>query len=374
MATIKKDKLPKGISWREERKCYLGRVTHDGKTECLYDKDWKRLNIRLQELRVELDKGTYIKGSNVTLNKWFDEWMEQYKKRTIRISTYSCYVGHFDYYVRDTIGKKKLKDVTTDDIQKLYNDLRDRDFSLGTIKLVNVVLGSCFNKAVQKQMIATNPVMMAELPKCKEKKEKYVFSQEEQVKFMEYVENSYLKDFFRCVLMTGMRNGEARALRWGDVEFIKKKIYIVHTLIGDTVKERELGPVKTKTSKREVPMVSKVYEELRNLKIKADEAGIGSLENFVFCLPNGEPISRFRVEDELARIEKKMKEDGVLTGHITCHTLRHAFATRAVETGVQPQVLKTILGHKNLSVTMDLYAHVLGDTKEKEMKLMEKVF
>lgn len=69
-----------------------------------------------------------------------------------------------------------------------------------------------------------------------------------------------------------------------------------------------------------------------------------------------------------------MLEDGVPVGHFTCHLLRHVFATRAIENGMKPQVLKTILGHSNISMTMDLYAHVLGDEKAQEMLLMEDLF
>ena len=65
---------------------------------------------------------------------------------------------------------------------------------------------------------------------------------------------------------------------------------------------------------------------------------------------------------------------GIEIGHFTCHSLRHTFATRAIENGMKPQVLKTILGHSSLAITMDLYAHVLGDEKVKEMELLEGVF
>ena len=69
-----------------------------------------------------------------------------------------------------------------------------------------------------------------------------------------------------------------------------------------------------------------------------------------------------------------MKSEGSEVGHISCHCLRHTFATRAIEGGMKPQVLKNILGHSSLAITMDLYAHVLGDEKEQEMNLLENIF
>ena len=191
---------------------------------------------------------------------------------------------------------------------------------------------------------------------------------------MEQLESSCLRDFFSCVIMSGLRNGEARALRWKDIDFEKKKIRVAHTLVGDTQAVRHLDTPKTKSSKREIPMLSKEYDILVNLKESADELNIGSMDDFVFCLPDGTALTRFRVENELKRIEKRMKSEGSEVGHISCHCLRHTFATRAIEGGMKPQVLKNILGHSSLAITMDLYAHVLGDEKEQEMNLLENIF
>lgn len=373
-ATIKKEGLPKGISWREDRKSYLGRFTYQGQPYVLYDTQWKRLNQRMEEMRVELKKGTYIKECTLTLNAWFDKWMETYKKKTVKYGTYYNYKNHYDYYVRKGIGKKKLKDVTVDDIQTLYNNLHDRDFVAGTIKLVGATLNGCFKKALNNRLISFNPVPFAEIPNCREKQEKYVFTKEEQQHFMEYIKESYLYDLFRIIIMTGMRNGEARALRWCDIDFEKKLISVNHTLVWVTGEGHMLDTPKTKASKRKIPMLSQAYDILLEMKRQADNKGMGNADNFVFCLPDGSELSRSRVEIQLEMIEKHMLEDGIAVGHFTCHTLRHAFATRAIENGMKPHVLKTILGHSNISMTMDLYVHVLGNEKAQEMLLMENLF
>ncbi len=371
---IKKDNLPRGIMWREDRQSYLGRITYQGQSHILYDTEWKRLELRMNTMRKELKEGTYIKECTLTLNAWFDKWMETYKKKTVKYGTYRNYRRHFDYYVRNGIGKKKLKDVTVDDVQTLYNDLCDRDFTAGTIKLVGATLNGCFRKAINNRMISFNPVPLAEIPRCKEKKEKYVFTKEEQAQFMEYIKDNYLYNFFRVVIMSGMRNGEARALQWENVDFEKKLIRVNHTLIELEGGGYMLDTPKTKTSKRIIPLLPQAEEILMEMKRQADGMGIGNGDNFVFCLPDGSEISRARVTTQLEHTEKKMLENGIQIGHITCHTLRHSFATRAIEGGMKPQVLKTILGHSNISMTMDLYAHVLGEEKVQEMILLENLF
>jgi site-specific recombinase XerD len=112
----------------------------------------------------------------------------------------------------------------------------------------------------------------------------------------------------------------------------------------------------------------------KELKTQADEVGLGNPDNCVFCLPDGKPISRYRVSIELNRIKERMKYDGYNIPHFTCHTLRHTYSTRATENGVTHQNLKELLGRSQLSVTMDLYSHVTDEVKRSEMIKLNGVF
>lgn len=94
---------------------------------------------------------------------------------------------------------------------------------------------------------------------------------------------------------------------------------------------------------------------------------IERFDRFLFCTEYGEPLSRWWVQGEIDRVVKKIRKDGCEFPHTTPHIFRHTFATRAIEEGMQPQILKTILGHSTLAMTMDLYSHVLPDTKAEEM-------
>ena len=98
------------------------------------------------------------------------------------------------------------------------------------------------------------------------------------------------------------------------------------------------------------------------------------MDQYLFCNENGAPISRERVQAEIDRTIKRIREAGHDFPRITSHVFRHTFATRAIEAGMQPQVLKTILGHSSLAMTMDLYSHVLPDTKAEEMEKIANVF
>ena len=161
-----------------------------------------------------------------------------------------------------------------------------------------------------------------------------------------------------------------------DIDLKKQIIHVTHTLIYSEEKGFMLDDPKTKTSKRDIPMIDKSYELLKRLNDKQKSNTVVSFKNnnFVFSINDGSFITRERVTSEINRITKVMKDAGVEIGHITCHCFRHTFATRCIEKGMPPQVLKTILGHSNLSMTMDLYSHVLPNTKQEEMQKIAGLF
>lgn len=117
-------------------------------------------------------------------------------------------------------------------------------------------------------------------------------------------------------------------------------------------------------------MIEKCYVFLKQLysNFKDDNIIKFNQNGCVFKLYDECNITRDRVTLELNKITSDMKKEGIEVGHITCHCFRHTFATRAIEQGIPPQVLKTILGHSSLAMTMDLYSHVLPNTKLEEME------
>lgn len=98
------------------------------------------------------------------------------------------------------------------------------------------------------------------------------------------------------------------------------------------------------------------------------------LENLVFTNQYGRPINRDRFKRGIDEIVKTINKNGISFGHITPHTFRHSFATRCLERGMQPKTLQMILGHNDFSTTMDIYAHVLPNTKTSEMQKIAGLF
>jgi len=327
----------------------------------------------MNELRYKLEHGIFVEKKNLTLSEWFATWMEQYKKNRVKAGTYYNYLKYFDSMIKCQLGNRKIADIRGEHIQKFYNDLEKKGYALSSIKIVSAILNGCMQQAMRNGLIERNPVRLAELPRQKEKATKQAMTKDQQALFMEYAKDSYLYNLFAVMLRTGMRNGEIRGLKPSDVD---KKKYVIH--VQRTLKYLEgrgyfEDTPKTRTSKRDIPLTADL-EALLDAQRNYWGFKVERLDRYLFCNEKGEPLSRDRLQAEIDRIVKHIQADGHDFPRITPHIFRHTFATRAIEAGMPPQVLKTIMGHSSLAMTMDLYSHVLPDTKAAEMEKIAGAF
>lgn len=374
-------KLPPGITIRPDGR-YMGRFRFDGERYTVYDLELKEVKRKLADLKYEVEHGLFAKQENITVSGWFDIWIKEYKEPTVKRGTVGVYRDNFNSYLKDPIGKKKLKDIRPEHIQKIYNDLNKKGYSRNTIELVSVVLSGMYKQALKNKIIRENPVPLATLPKAEEHKEPRVMTVNEQKQFLEYAKDSYIHDMFELALSTGMRSGELRGLEWKNVDLKNKVIHVYRTLVYVN-NDYHLDTPKTASSRRDIPMLDNVVTLLKQRKKKQAEERLlmgdkwrskEGLENLVFTTETGYPINRDMLKQEVNRVIDNIHKDKVKFEHITPHTFRHTFATRCIENGMPPQVLKTLLGHSKLSMTMDLYSHVLPNTKAAEIQRIANLF
>lgn len=375
-------KLPHGITQRKDG-LYIGRFQYQGVRYSVTDKDLKKCTNKLEKLTYEIKNNIYCRESNVTVNSWFYTWLEEYKKPNVKPNTVDTYSYIYNSHIKKHLGSKQLKNVRPDMIQKLYNSMKKNQFSNSTLKLTVVVLHNMFEQAYKNGMILKNPVTLVPTPKVETNNTARAMELEEQKLFIKYAENSDIYDICEIFLYTGLRSGELRGLEWKDIDFNKKLIHVTGTLYYSKETGWRKGKPKTKTSKRDIPMLDNVEHLLKKRKRQQMEnklylgdkfESVKGFENLVFTRSNGSPIKAAVLNYKLNRIQEQIRKDGNEIERITPHTLRHTFATRCIENGIPPQVLKVILGHSTLAMTMDLYAHVLPNTRTKEMQKIANIF
>lgn len=376
--------LPKGIVQRADG-LYMGRFQFEGEIyPPIYDKDLKVVEKKLNDLRYEVTHQMYTRNSKVTLDEWFEIWLTEYRKVRVKLGTQEVYRNTYNARISPVLGKKRITSIRMEQIQKLYNTLAEKNYAEGSIKLVGVILYGMFKQAMKSGIVGKNPVAMATIPKAKERKERIALTVEEQKIFQDYaVKYSEYYRLFILALCTGMRNGEIRGLCWSDVDFKNRIIHVTGTLKYIKGVGHYKETPKTKTSKRDIPMLGICYDLLKeqqeiqyNQRLQADVEWkpLEGLGEVVFTTNNGKPVYRERVTSEILKIIRRIHSDGIEFPDITFHVLRHTFATRGLEQGIALKTMQSILGHTTLAMTSDLYSHVLPTTKAKEMEKMEAVF
>ena len=369
---LKGRELPSGIRQRANGK-YEGRVKVDYQSYSVYGNTITEVKKKMTELRYKLEHGAFVPRSKITVEEWFKTWMEQYKENQVKIGTVIAYNDYFNYYIKEELGRKKMVDIRGEHIQKLYNNLSRKGMEAASIKVVSAILNGCFKQAMKNGLIERNPVLMATLPKGNTKKQRQVFTKEQQDIFMEYGAESYLYNLFALAIRTGLRGGEIRGLKLSDVDIVAGVLRVQRTLKYATGKGFFEDTPKTATSKRDIPLTKDILAIIERQKLIYGDK-ILHIDGYLFHLPDGTPISRERLQNEIDRIVKRINAAGIEFERFTPHCFRHTFATRAIENGMKPQTLKTILGHSTLAMTMDLYSHVLPTTRAEEMELIAKAF
>lgn len=376
--------LPKGIRQRKDGR-YEGRFTYQGESFTFYNKNLKELVKEMQDKKYEVEHGLYAKRQKITVDSWFHTWMEEYKKNSVKYGTYKTYMEEYELHIQKQLGKKRLADIRSEHVQRLLNGMTDK-YSRSTISLVKIILNSMFKQACKNRLILSNPVENTTMPKEKKMKKIRVFTVEEQKLFLKYAEDSIYYALYIVGLGTGMRSGELRALLWDDIDFEKKRIFVNGTLkyIAKGGEEKyRIDTPKTESSRREIPMLDNVYLILKRHKTEQMKQKIllgelwkpqAGFESLVFTGAFGRCITDTALYENMKKIVAKIRNAGHEFENATPHTLRHTFATRGLENGIPPKVMQELLGHTSITMTLDIYSHVLPDTKAEEMKKLANVF
>ena len=230
---LKGKSLPTGITQRASG-VYRGRFYYNGET---YTRDNTNLKVLIQEmedLRYEVKHGLKGKGDKVTLDAWFEVWLNTHKRKTIKESTQVRYDDFYRRYIKDQIGRRKVADFNPLTIERLLQDMADKDYSSKTIRDVYNILNAMFKYAVHNRIITFNPCEGVDIPKTKTKPIR-VLTVEEQREVLKHAEGRFYENLIKVALGTGMRGGELLGLTWKDVNF--KRSFLYNSNIRNSEKE-----------------------------------------------------------------------------------------------------------------------------------------
>ncbi len=344
------------------------RFTIDGRRYSVYGKNAREITQKEQELRKQIEAGMYTDNKNLILDKYFDEWLEG-KRGSLKGNSLRWYASYYRGHISPHMGSLKLQKIERRQILKFQKALSESGLAICTCNNILKALKVILNDAVADEIIMRSPADGVKALKETGAKASETYhralTEQEQKDFMREMAGDYYYEFVVFLLCTGMRYGEAAALTWDDIDYKQNVIHVTKTVTFNEDNTRTTGTPKSGSGKRDIPLNDTIKGILARQKKKQN--AIVQIERRVFVSVYGRMVENYAVNRAISSALDRLEKEGRPIEHFTAHALRDTFATRYIEQGGSPQTLKTILGHSSLAMTMDLYSHVLPNTKQKEM-------
>lgn len=341
----------------------------------IYGATQAEVSKKLLEVRQQQTTGQYVQPDKMTVGQWLDTWLETYVKPTRRPATVASYANNIKNHLKPRLGIVVLQKLRPENVQAMLNELHKQGLKPATVTKAKNVLKAAMKQAIINRLIANDPCEGATPPKMEQEEIKYL-SLEEQRRFVATLPDTTYGRALGFILGTGLRIAELCGLRWRDVKgttiTVTQTIRRLQTLKDGDGPKTELVTTKPKTKAglRTIPLPPKLQATLRHEKQEQAKMllklGVPKWENdLVFCTETGKPLEVRNVNRALYKI---LDELGI--ERMGVHALRHTFATRAIENGMDVKTLSEILGHADVATTMRLYVHSSMDTKQKSMNAM----
>lgn len=380
---LKGKEIGENISQRKDGRYCARYVDRFGKRRSIYNANLKELKQRLRQEIYENENELNIVNGKMTLDEWFEKWMDIYKKPVIRPNTKRHYEHIYKKHISPRLGMLPINEITQLQIKSLINKLNDSGYQWETQNKTRIILMDMFDRAMEDNFARRNPAKGVRLAKNKPT-ERFILSSEEQVEFFECSAGTFYDNLFVTAVNTGLRPGELFALTWEDIDLENMLINVDKTLLyqkldGDEKKSFHIGPPKTESSIRSVPINRQCCVALKKqyiLKQVVAKRDIRKSEfsDRLFVTKYNTPLNSVLYSEAIKRIVNEMNLQRDSLDQIEPfggHTFRHTFATRCIESGVQPKVLQGYLGHADIQMTMNLYVHATDDFKQDEIRKLE---
>lgn len=306
------------------------------------------------------------------LNQWLDTWLNKYAKLSIKQRSYLQYKESIEKHINPILGDYELTDLSANILQEfVIQKLETGNLKTGKGLSSNSVIGivgvlkQALHQALILEIITKDNSSLIKMPSVQEKLVE-AFEVEEQNKIVDYCMSSKKPNHFGIVLCfyTGLRIGELLALTWNDIDFDRKTMSINKSVFYTKINgkyETVIDTPKTKHSIRVIPLPKQILDRLKEIKKS-------SKSKYVLTTRDNKMVNVRTYQRTFERILKKLNINVK-----NFHALRHTFATRAIEMGMDVKTLSEILGHKNPVVTLTRYTHSMMSYKTDMMNKMGKM-
>ncbi|MFQ6198919.1 tyrosine-type recombinase/integrase [Streptomyces sp. NPDC000405] len=334
-----------------------------------YGKTWAECDAKRRGLLDKVDQGVPVPTKSAKLAEWLPYWLDNIIKPRRKRTTYAKYEMHVRLYLVPMLGSKRLETLGPRHVRVFLADLA-RKTTAATAKEAHRVLRTALTAACRDELVGRNVAALVEPPKVVSR-EASPWSLDETLSFLQEARKDPLYAAFVLGIAMGLRRGEVLGLRWSDVDLDRREIRVRQQL--QRIKG-ELYEDTTKSGKaRPVPLPLICIAALRWHRMcqraASERSGVPfTASSHVFATRTGRPVEPRNLSRSFARIT-----DAAGLRRIRLHDTRHGCATLLVAAGVAPRVVMEILGHSQISITMDVYTHVTSDTQREAISHMDRL-
>lgn len=334
----------------------------------------RKVEEKLTKAKAERDGGVVFDAKNLTLGEYLDRWLSDSVRGSVKQSTLENYEYAVRLHVVPTLGRTKLNVLTPAHVQALYRSKLDGGLSARTVQLIHTVLHKALKQAVRWELVPRNVTESADAPRPSRhaRKEIHPLTRDQTRALLGAARGDRLEALYVVAITTGLREGELLGLRWMDVDLENGALAVRQQLTRTKKDGLCFTTPKSPKSRRSVQLTQSTIdilaahrerqqEERSKVNSQWDDAGL------VFTSTIGTPVD---VGNMTYRSFRPLLERADLP-RIRFHDLRHTCATLLLSKGTHPKIVQEMLGHANISETMDTYSHVLPGMQDGAVSAME---
>ncbi|MFF2574056.1 tyrosine-type recombinase/integrase [Streptomyces sp. NPDC058084] len=354
---------------RWEARVYVPQPDGTRARKTVYGKTWDECDAKRQELVLRDRQGVPTPTRSARLSEWLPYWLEQHVEPRRKLSTYDKYEAHVRLHLLPMLGTRSLESLSTADVRRFLTRVQ-KEKTAATAKEAHRVLRTALSGAVRDELITRNVASLVEPPRAKQR-EIRPWTLEETLRFLEAARGESLYAAFVLAIAMGLRRGELVGLRWSDLDLEGRVLHVRQQTQRRRGKLYQDDPKSRR--RRVVPLPALCIAPLRWHRLKQREmfavTGVTwSEDGPVFATRNGRTVEPRNVYRAFTRVAS---DAGLRV--VRLHDARHGCATLLTAAGVAPRVIMEILGHSQISITMEVYTHVVDDTKREAISHMDRM-
>lgn len=338
--------------------------------KCAYARTWAECDAKRRELLAKVDQGVPVPTRSAKLTEWLPYWLEHIVQPHRKRTTYAKYETHVRLYLVPLLGTKRLESLSVADVRRALVQLQ-KQASAATAKESHRVLRTALAAACREELVSRNVVSLVEPPKV-QVREMSPWELDETLDFLAAARKDPLYPAFVLAIALGLRRGELVGLRWDNVDLEKREVRVRsqrQRVRGEAYEDDPKGRRRRQTLPLPGICVAPLrWQRMRQAAMREIAGDKWEESGYVFTTRTGRPIEPRNVYRSFTRVTK---DAGLRV--VRLHDARHGTATLLTAAGVPPRVVMEILGHSQIAVTMNVYAHVVQDTQREAIGHMDRL-